>query len=139
MRLLAIETATAQSAVALAVDRDVVATTTRVDRVGHGTFLVPAIEFCLDQAGWFPDELDAIVVDVGPGLYTGMRVGIATAQGLGFDVGDSGADRQFTRCPSPGRRHRPPAYLLRRRCPSRGAGGGHLPSGSGRSDAGHRA
>ncbi len=87
MRLLAIETATAQSAVALAVDRDVVATSTRVDRTGHGTFLVPAIEFCLDQAGWFPDELDAIVVDVGPGLYTGMRVGIATAQGLASTLG----------------------------------------------------
>ena len=87
MRLLAIETATAQSAVALTLDRQVQATATRVDRIGHGTFLVPAIEFCLDQAGWFPDDLDAIVVDVGPGLYTGIRVGIATAQGLSAALG----------------------------------------------------
>ena len=67
MRLLAIETATAQSAVALTLDRQVQATATRVDRTGHGSFLVPAIDFCLDQAGWFPDDLDAIVVDIGPG------------------------------------------------------------------------
>lgn len=87
MKLLAIESSTAQSAVALAVDRDVVATSSKVDRLGHGGFLVPAIEFCLDQARWFPDDLDAIVVDVGPGLYTGIRVGIATAQGLASTLG----------------------------------------------------
>ncbi|HEY7565541.1 MAG TPA: tRNA (adenosine(37)-N6)-threonylcarbamoyltransferase complex dimerization subunit type 1 TsaB [Acidimicrobiia bacterium] len=87
MRLLAIETATAQSGVVLAEDRAVVAAASRVDRTGHATFLVPAIDFCFDQAGWFPDDLDAIVVDVGPGLYTGIRVGIATAQGLAAALG----------------------------------------------------
>ena len=87
MRLLAIETATAQSGVVLAEDRTVVAAASRVDRMGHATFLVPAIDFCFDQAGWFPDDLDAIVVDLGPGLYTGIRVGIATAQGLAAALG----------------------------------------------------
>lgn len=87
VKLLAIETATAQSAVALTLDRQVQATATRVDRTGHGSFLVPAIDFCLDQSGWFPDDLDAIVVDIGPGLYTGIRVGIATAQGLSAALG----------------------------------------------------
>ena len=87
MRLLAIETATPQSGVVLAQDRGVVATASRLDRTGHAGFLVPAIDFCFDQAGWFPDDLDAIVVDVGPGLYTGIRVGIATAQGLASALG----------------------------------------------------
>ena len=87
MRVLAIETATAQSGVALAEDRNVIAAASRVDRTGHATFLVPAIDFCFDQAGWFPDDLDAIAVDVGPGLYTGIRVGIATAQGLAAALG----------------------------------------------------
>jgi tRNA threonylcarbamoyladenosine biosynthesis protein TsaB len=87
MRLLAIETSTAQSGVVLAEDRTVVAAASRVDRMGHATFLVPAIDFCFDQAGWFPDDLDAIVVDLGPGLYTGIRVGIATAQGLAAALG----------------------------------------------------
>jgi tRNA threonylcarbamoyladenosine biosynthesis protein TsaB len=87
VRLLAIETATPLSGVVLAEDRRVVAAASRLDRVGHAGFLVPAIDFCFDQVGWFPDDLDAIVVDVGPGLYTGIRVGIATAQGLASALG----------------------------------------------------
>jgi tRNA threonylcarbamoyladenosine biosynthesis protein TsaB len=87
MRLLAIESATSQSGVVLAEDRNVVAAASRLDRTGHARFLVPAIEFCFGQAGWSPLQLDAIVVDLGPGLYTGIRVGIATAQGVAAGLG----------------------------------------------------
>lgn len=87
MKVLAIETATPTSSVALAEDLQVVASAVRADRRGHSSFLVPAIDFCFDQAGWRPDDLDAVVVDVGPGLYTGIRVGIATAQALAAAVG----------------------------------------------------
>ena len=52
MRLLAIETATPGSSVALAEGRETVAFAARVDRTGHSEFLVPAIDFCFDQAGW---------------------------------------------------------------------------------------
>ncbi|HVR33433.1 MAG TPA: tRNA (adenosine(37)-N6)-threonylcarbamoyltransferase complex dimerization subunit type 1 TsaB [Acidimicrobiia bacterium] len=86
-RVLAIETATPSSSVALAEGREIVASATRVDRFGHSSFLVPAIDFCFDQAGWRPEDLDAVVVDVGPGLYTGIRVGLATAQALAAAVG----------------------------------------------------
>jgi tRNA threonylcarbamoyladenosine biosynthesis protein TsaB len=64
-----------------------VAHAARVDRTGHAEFLVPAIDFCFDQAGWSPRDLEGIAVDVGPGLYTGIRVGLATAQGLGATLG----------------------------------------------------
>lgn len=87
MRLLAIETATPASSVALGVGREVVATAERVDRRGHGAFLVAALDFCFDQVGWSPHQLDAIVIDVGPGLYTGIRVGLSTAQGLAAALG----------------------------------------------------
>lgn len=87
MRLLAIETATPGSSVALTEGRDAVAYVARTDRTGHSEFLVPAIDFSFDQAGWSPSDLDGIVVDVGPGLYTGIRVGLATAQGLGATLG----------------------------------------------------
>ena len=87
MRLLAIDTATAGSSVALAEDRGVVAAATKVDRRGHGGFLVPAIDFCFDQAGWLPTDIDAVVVDIGPGLYTGIRVGLASAQGIAAAFG----------------------------------------------------
>ncbi|MGD2061429.1 MAG: tRNA (adenosine(37)-N6)-threonylcarbamoyltransferase complex dimerization subunit type 1 TsaB [Acidimicrobiia bacterium] len=87
MRLLAIETATPGSSVAVIEDRRTLAAASRIDRAGHAGFLVPAIDFCFDQVGWLPVDLDAVVVDVGPGLYTGIRVGLATAQGLAAAFG----------------------------------------------------
>jgi tRNA threonylcarbamoyladenosine biosynthesis protein TsaB len=85
--VLAIETATPAASVALAEERRIVATASRDDRRGHSAFIVSAIDFCFDQAGWVPGDLDAIVVDIGPGLYTGIRVGLATAQGIAGAVG----------------------------------------------------
>ena len=87
MKVLAIDTSTPTSSVALAVGREVVASSSRLDRTGHSAFLVPAMDFCFDQAGWTPTDLDAVVVDIGPGLYTGIRVGLATAQALAAAVG----------------------------------------------------
>ncbi|MFZ0625883.1 MAG: tRNA (adenosine(37)-N6)-threonylcarbamoyltransferase complex dimerization subunit type 1 TsaB [Acidimicrobiia bacterium] len=87
MKLLAIETATPGASVALIEDATTLAAASRIDRVGHATFLVPAIDFCFDQVGWSPSDLDAVAVDVGPGLYTGIRVGVATAQGLAAAFG----------------------------------------------------
>src|ERR671919_1045033 len=87
MKLLAIETATPGSSVAVVEDRRTLAAASRIDPVGHASFLVPAIDFCFDQVGWSPIDLDAVVVDIGPGLYTGLRVGLATAQGLAAAFG----------------------------------------------------
>ena len=87
MKLLAIETSTPGASVALVEDRATVSTASRFDRVGHANFVVSAIDFCFDQADWSPQDLDCVVVDVGPGLYTGIRVGLATAQGLGAAFG----------------------------------------------------
>lgn len=87
MRILAIETATPGSSVALVEDATTLAAASRIDRMGHATFLVPAIDFCFDQVGWSPGDVDAVAVDLGPGLYTGIRVGLATAQGLAAAVG----------------------------------------------------
>jgi tRNA threonylcarbamoyl adenosine modification protein YeaZ len=87
MKLLAIETSTPGSSVAVVEDRRTLAAASRIDRMGHAGFLVPAIDFCFDQVGWSPDVLDAVVVDVGPGLYTGIRVGLSTAQGLAAAFG----------------------------------------------------
>lgn len=87
MLILAIETATAASSVALVKDRESIASARRLDARGHGGFLVPAIEFCFGQAGMSPSDLEAVAVDTGPGLFTGLRVGLATAQGLAAGLG----------------------------------------------------
>ena len=49
--------------------------------------LVPAIDFVLRQARVEPEELGAIAVDVGPGLFTGLRVGLATGKALASALG----------------------------------------------------
>lgn len=82
MLVLAIESSTPRSSVAL-VDRDrVVASASLGVPRRHGEFLAPAIRFCLDQADASLDRVTGIAVGLGPGLYTGLRVGIATAQAL---------------------------------------------------------
>lgn len=87
MRLVAIETATAASSVAIGEDREVIAGAQRVDRRGHVAFLIPALDFLFSQAGWKPADVDVVAVDVGPGLFSGIRAGLATAQALAGAIG----------------------------------------------------
>ena len=87
MKILAIETSTPASSVALGDDDAVRAMSVNVDSRGHVGFLMPAIDFCLNQAGWKAADIDIVAVDVGPGPYTGLRAGIATAQAFAAAVG----------------------------------------------------
>ena len=87
MRIVAIETSTSASSVALGSKGGTVASARRLDRRGHVGFLVPALEFCFSQAGWAPTEIDAVAIDVGPGLFSGIRAGLATAQALAGAAG----------------------------------------------------
>jgi tRNA threonylcarbamoyladenosine biosynthesis protein TsaB len=80
--ILGIETATQRSGVCLGGERGVVASATLARGQAHGEFVVPAISFCLSQASLSMDDVNGVAVCVGPGLFTGMRVGIATAQTL---------------------------------------------------------
>ncbi len=87
MKILAIETATRASSVALGDESGLVALSLQVDRRGHVGFLVPAIDFCFERSGWARADIDLIAVDVGPGPYTGIRAGISAAQGIAAAVG----------------------------------------------------
>ncbi|MGH9102130.1 MAG: tRNA (adenosine(37)-N6)-threonylcarbamoyltransferase complex dimerization subunit type 1 TsaB [Acidimicrobiales bacterium] len=83
MTLLVIETATRAAAVGIAGDAGVVASA----RVGagprHGELLVPMVERLCAWSGVALSELEAVAVDAGPGLFTGLRVGASTAKALG--------------------------------------------------------
>lgn len=84
MIVLGIDTATDVVSVAV-VDGDVVlgASELRSER-RHAEDLTPMIDFVVKRAGLGLHELAAVAVNVGPGLFTGMRVGIASAQALAY-------------------------------------------------------
>ena len=95
MRMLAFDTATARTAVALR-DIDSAANVCMLDeldltaaddppaggRPGHARRLLSLIAELLDRGGAGWDSVERIAVGIGPGTFTGMRIGIATAHGL---------------------------------------------------------
>ncbi len=58
-----------------------------VDARRHGELLAPLIARVLAEAGLAPSDLDAVAVGTGPGPFTGLRVGLATAQVLASSLG----------------------------------------------------
>jgi tRNA threonylcarbamoyladenosine biosynthesis protein TsaB len=82
MLILAIETATPQVSVAIGGHEGVLGLFEVQRDKHHAETLTPAIEFLCRQAGIDLAEISAIAVGVGPGLFTGMRVGLATGKAL---------------------------------------------------------
>jgi tRNA threonylcarbamoyladenosine biosynthesis protein TsaB len=81
--LLAFDTATPAVTVAVHDGSQVLAESTQVDVMRHGELLAPAIEKVLARAGIDRGDLTGIAVGVGPGPFTGLRVGLVTARMLG--------------------------------------------------------
>ncbi|MEU7182730.1 MULTISPECIES: tRNA (adenosine(37)-N6)-threonylcarbamoyltransferase complex dimerization subunit type 1 TsaB [Streptomyces] len=83
MLLLALDTATPAVTVALHDGSRVLAESRQVDARRHGELLLPAVDRVLAEAGRTLDAVSDIVVGVGPGPYTGLRVGLVTAATFG--------------------------------------------------------
>lgn len=90
LRLLSLETATDQGAFALW-SGEVTTSEVKTYRCEqfncpagqpHAETLLPALRNALNELGWSLESLDAIVFDAGPGMFTGLRVSAALAQGL---------------------------------------------------------
>ncbi len=77
--LLAFDTATAAVTVALHDGKSVVASHSEMGALHHGELLAPAVAEVLELAGVAPRDLTCIAVGVGPGPFTGLRVGVVTA------------------------------------------------------------
>ncbi|MFD7234154.1 tRNA (adenosine(37)-N6)-threonylcarbamoyltransferase complex dimerization subunit type 1 TsaB [Streptomyces syringium] len=112
MLLLALDTATPAVTVALHDGDTVVAESSQVDARRHGELLLPAVDRVLAEAGRTLDAVTGIVVGVGPGPYTGLRVGIVTAatfasalsvpvhslcslDGIAYAAGQAGLEGEF--------------------------------------------
>jgi tRNA threonylcarbamoyladenosine biosynthesis protein TsaB len=80
--VLAIESSTPQASVAIGSEQGIVASALISKGGAYNEFLLPAIRFCLDQSGLGFRNIGGIAVSLGPGLHTGMRVGVATAKAL---------------------------------------------------------
>ena len=87
MLLLALDTATPAVTVALHDGTSVIASSSQVDARRHGELLLPAVDRVLAEADLKLDAVTGVVVGVGPGPYTGLRVGLMTADTFGLVLG----------------------------------------------------
>ncbi|MBI5779729.1 MAG: tRNA (adenosine(37)-N6)-threonylcarbamoyltransferase complex dimerization subunit type 1 TsaB [Planctomycetes bacterium] len=88
MKVIGIETSSIQGGVSILEETDNSITLQRSTafRRGlvHGKLLVPALDKLLKRAHWRKDKIDLVAVDIGPGSYTGLRVGLAIAKTMAY-------------------------------------------------------
>jgi tRNA threonylcarbamoyl adenosine modification protein YeaZ len=85
--LLAFDTATPHVTVALHDGERVVSTYSSTEAMRHGEMLAPGIAAVLADAGAISSDVTAIAVGVGPGPFTGLRVGLVTARTMAHALG----------------------------------------------------
>jgi tRNA threonylcarbamoyladenosine biosynthesis protein TsaB len=82
MKVLAVETATAWQSVAILDGERVLARWDQDATGSHAKVLLPAVDRLFSETGLVPAKLEGLVVSIGPGSFTGLRVGLSTV--LGF-------------------------------------------------------
>ncbi|ADU47532.1 tRNA (adenosine(37)-N6)-threonylcarbamoyltransferase complex dimerization subunit type 1 TsaB [Intrasporangium calvum] len=87
MLILGIDTSTTAISVALHDGDRVVAEATTLDARAHAEHLAPGIRAALDEAGAEPRDVTGVVVGIGPGPFTGLRVGIVSGRTFAFALG----------------------------------------------------
>ena len=83
-RIILIETSTSLCSTALVEDGRVVCEKLSTEPRAHASMTAPFVKEMLDECGFRASELDAVAVGMGPGSYTGLRVGVSTAKGIAF-------------------------------------------------------
>lgn len=82
MKILALETSTLVGSIALIDDNGLICEFTLQVKETHSSQLMPAIDHVLRTAELRPEQLDGFAVALGPGSFTGLRIGLSTAKGL---------------------------------------------------------
>ena len=84
MKILGIDSSADTVAVSLLEDRTILASFCGNMKKTHSNTLLPTIEYLLSYAGITASDIDLFAVSVGPGSFTGIRIGVATVKGLSF-------------------------------------------------------
>lgn len=87
MKLLSLDTCSLYGSLALTDGERLVAELTTLGALNRNEQLFPLLEQLLSLVGWTFQSLDGFVVSRGPGAFTGLRIGIATVQGLSLATG----------------------------------------------------
>ncbi len=87
MKILGIDTSTPCGSVGLADDGGVISEYLLNVPVTHSERLLAAIHFVLKEAGCAMEALDGWAVSLGPGSFTGLRIGVSTVKGLAYATG----------------------------------------------------
>lgn len=85
--LLHIDTATENASICLSNNTEILGFRESREQKNHASFLQPAIQDLLQESSIALSDLDAVSVSAGPGSYTGLRVGLASAKGICFALG----------------------------------------------------
>ena len=84
MKILGIESSSLVASIAIVEDENMLAEYTVNFKKTHSQTLLPMLDEVMRMLGMELQEIDAIAVSGGPGSFTGLRIGAATAKGLGF-------------------------------------------------------
>lgn len=81
---LLIDTATDICSVALSFGSKIINIIEEHDHNSHAKNLIPSIDMVLKQSEKSLSDIDAVVISLGPGSYTGLRIGVSTAKGIAY-------------------------------------------------------
>ncbi|MFW5902202.1 MAG: tRNA (adenosine(37)-N6)-threonylcarbamoyltransferase complex dimerization subunit type 1 TsaB [Thermodesulfobacteriota bacterium] len=84
MKILAVDTATESCSVAVVDNGNLVAEFTHSHGLTHTRRLMPMIDRVLDDCGLSINDMDGLAATLGPGSFTGLRIGLSTVKGLAF-------------------------------------------------------
>ncbi len=88
MKILAIETSTMLGGVAIMDDSEGLVAEMRLNvKTAHSERLMTVIDHALKQAGMAIPDIDVFGIAIGPGSFTGLRIGLSTVKGLSFATG----------------------------------------------------
>jgi tRNA threonylcarbamoyladenosine biosynthesis protein TsaB len=94
MNILAIETSSRVGSIAILRDGQLIAEESNEPVRGHGRYLLREVAKVLDAASMALDSIDVFVANIGPGSFTGVRIGLSSARGLAWSLNKTivGAD-----------------------------------------------